>query len=307
MQVALIGAGLIGASWAALMAFHGHDIAIFDPSPTAEDDTKNVIQSAWPDLEKLHETTRPIHWEKITFHTSLETACQNAEWVQENTPDRLEVKHQILSEIENFLGSDVPIASSTTALMPSAIQRNMQHPERFFVAHPLNPPHLIPLVELVAGALTDERKLKEARAFYEDLSKTLIVAKKERIGHIANRLNAALYREAVYLVSEGIASIKDVDLALSEGAGPRLAAMGPHLIYHLGGGERGYASYLDHLGPAQENRWADLGSPTLNTETKHRLIEEFHTAYPDQKPEVLRQKRDQLLLDFLKAKNKFKS
>jgi 3-hydroxyacyl-CoA dehydrogenase len=305
MRIAIIGAGVIGASWSALMAFHGHQVAIYDPNPETEETTRKTITDAWQTLEALYEEQMSIPWEQISFTNSIEEACHNAEWVQENAPDRLDIKHKTLLEMEEFLNTSTPIASSTTALMPSDIQRPMRYPERFFVAHPLNPPHLVPLVELVAGTLTDHAHLEAARRFYEDMGKTVICAKQERIGHIANRLNAALYREAVYLVSEGIASLEDVDLALSEGAGPRLAAMGPHLIYHLGGGKRGYEGYLDHLGPAQEARWEDLGTPKLDPKTKETLIEAFHSAYDETTLDQANKKRDDLLLAFLKSKKKF--
>ena len=186
--------------------------------------------------------------------------------------------------------------------MASDIQAHMTHPERFLVGHPFNPPHLIPLVEVVAGKKTDPDLPQRAKAFYESFGKEVVIPKREATGHIANRLNAALYREVVHMVATGIATVEDIDRAMVHGPGLRWAFFGPNLVYHLGGGDGGYPHYLDHLGPSQEARWKDLGEAELNGETKEKLIKGLMETLGDTSMSKLKDKRDAALIGLLKLK-----
>ena len=269
-RVGILGGGLIGQSWAALFAAHGWDVTVVDPRPEAAQEVAAFVTAAWPHLRALGmaegTVPPPVAVERAVG------AMRDAAFIQENLPDRIEVKRKVLADLEPVIGSDVVIASSTSSLMASDIQSGARHPKRILVAHPMNPPHLVPLVELVAGKATAPLAMDRAEAVYLSLRRAPIRVKRELPGHLANRLTAALYREAVHLVAEGVADVADVDRAIAQGPGMRWALMGPHLTYHLGGGAGGYAAYLDHLGPTQEARWASLGAPELTEEVKAKLV-----------------------------------
>ena len=230
----MLGSGLIGANWATLFLSKGANVTLYDPQKTALEKTRAVIASAWQDLKKLDYSIGRIPDERLLITENLRQACENTDWIQENSPDQLEVKTKLISEVEKYVKANVPIASSTTALLPSEIQKNMHYPSRFLVGHPFNPPHLIPLLEIVAGMHTDPDLPQKAAQFYESFGHEVIIAKREVVGHIANRLNAALYREVVHMVQADIANIEDIDRAIANGPGLRWAFLGPNLIYHLG-------------------------------------------------------------------------
>ena len=271
MQIAILGSGLIGSSWAALFLAYGHSVAFADPRHDAQNEALQAVEAAWKGLQALS-PLGALPKDRISFHLTIGAACENSDFVQECGPDRLNVKQSMLAEAEVALAPNVVIASSTSSLMPSDIQMEMVHPKRLLVAHPMNPPHLVPLVELVCGRKTAPETLEQAKNFYDTLGRVTVVARKEVPGHIANRLTSALYREAVHMAAEGIASVEDIDKAIAWGPGLRWSLMGPHLIYHLGGGAGGYRGYLEHLGPTQANRWKALGEPQMDKTTIEALI-----------------------------------
>ena len=209
-----------------------------------------------------------------------------------------------LAQLEDVIAADVIIASSTSTLMPSDFQSEARHPERILVGHPMNPPHVIPMVELVAGVQTSEQAMKAAEVFYRNMQRVTIRVQKEVLGHLANRLTSGLYREAVYLVEQGIASVEDIDKAITYGPGMRWALIGPHLTYHLGGGKGGYQHYLDHLGPTQEERWKEHGMPRLTAEVKAALVAGVEKELENLDSETLNQRRDSALVDMMKLKQK---
>ena len=301
-SITLLGAGTIGASWAALFLSYGEKVRIYDPDENALLNVKTYIEQAWNDLTSLMPDLHVVLWEDLLLTQDLERACQGAVWVQENAPDDLDIKHRLLSDTECVLEKHIPIVSSTTALRASDIQVEMKHPDRFIVGHPFNPPHLIPLVEVVAGEKTDPELTERAKVFYESYGKEVIIPKREVIGHIANRLNAALYREVVHMVATGIATVEDIDRAIVHGPGLRWAFLGPNLVYHLGGGDGGYAHYLDHLGPSQEARWKDLGEAALSDETKEKLINGLTETIGEASITDLRAERDTAIIGLLKLK-----
>ena len=300
--ITLLGAGTIGASWAALFLSYGKKVMVYDPDDNALLNVKKYLERAWRDLATLTPDLPIIPWDDLLLTRDLKRVCQETVWVQENAPDNLGIKQRLLSDVEDVLEKHIPIASSTTALMASDIQAEMTHPERFIVGHPFNPPHLIPLVEVVAGEKTNPKLTERAKRFYQSYGKEVIIPKREAIGHIANRLNAALYREVVHMVTTGIATVKDIDRAIIHGPGLRWAFLGPNLVYHLGGGDGGYAHYLDHLGPSQETRWKDLGEAALSDETKEKLINGLTETLGDASMTDLLAKRDTALIRLLKLK-----
>ena len=302
-QIAVLGGGLIGASWSALFLAYGHKVCIADPSDTAPTYCRDFVQRAWPHLaELIPDLPAAPPMECLTFTTYVATACQGAEFVQECGPDRIGPKQGIIAQAEEKLAPNVLIASSTSSLMATDIQAHAKQPERILVAHPMNPPHLVPLVEMVAGEKTAPDALARAEVFYQSLDRVTIRVQKERPGHLANRLTSALYREAVNIVAEGIASVADVDRAIAYGPGMRWGLMGPHLIYHLGGGPGGYRHYLDHLGPTQETRWQDLGHPALTPELVEKLVQGLEQEMAGIDPENLEASRDQALVALAKLK-----
>lgn len=269
--VAIVGGGLIGGAWAAFFLSRGLAVRLHDPRPDAEAAIRPIIDQALGDLAQLS-LLPAIPVDALRFCASLEETVGAADYVQENAPEILELKQALLARIDVVAAPDVLIGSSTSSLRATDLQRDCSHPERVMVAHPFNPPHLVPLVELVRGDRTAAQAQDAAYAWFERLGKAPIRVTKEARGHVANRMSSALWREAVHIVAEGIASVEDVDRAIRFGPGLRWAIEGPHMLYHLGGGAGGMAAYLDHLGPAQEARWAELGAPALDARTREMLV-----------------------------------
>lgn len=294
-RLAIVGAGLIGASWAALATAHGLAVAAYDPNPQAEPRFRDHVARARSQLAELGLTGQG----EISFTTSLADALRGAGFVQENGPENEAVKRKLLAEIDALAPADAIIASSTSALVRSAIVVDCANPVRIVVAHPFNPPHLVPLVELVGE---DAEIVSRAAAFYRRIGRRPVVLNREMPGHIANRLASALYREAVYLVEQGVASVADIDAALCNGPGLRWALMGPHMTYHLGGGEGGIAGYLAHLGPSQVRRWQSLGNPSLDAEVQEKIIEGVAQEAAGRGITELEERRDEGLLALLKAR-----
>ncbi|MBY5989096.1 3-hydroxyacyl-CoA dehydrogenase NAD-binding domain-containing protein [Roseovarius atlanticus] len=269
MQLAVLGCGLIGQSWTALFLARGHDVMIWDPSPEARDGMADGVVRPLQQLAELGFGNGSAKGQLIPCD-KLEDAVRGAELVQENAPENVPLKQALYAQVEAAASSDTLIASSTSSLVWSELSEGMVHPERFLTAHPFNPPHLMPLVEIYGR---DNATVAKAEAFYRDLDRQTVCLKREAVGHIANRLASALWREAVNIVAEGIADVPQVDAALLNGPGLRWSVVGAHMAYHLGGGAGGIAHYLSHLGPSQEKRWSTLGSPNLTPEVCALLVE----------------------------------
>ena len=239
---AVLGAGVIGASWAALFSAAGMEVRVYDVSPTAEQDVEDYVDRAWPTLIDLGLAVGDRRG-AVTFHLSAADAVTGARFVQENVPERIEIKHALFREIEPHLTADAIVCSSASGLMVSEMQQGWADPSRFILGHPFNPPHLIPMVELLANERTDGDVLPIAEAFYRAVGKVTIRVRREGPRHVANHLQAALWREAIHLVESGVASMEDVDRAVWADPGLRWAAMGTHMLFHLGAGE-GYRRIL---------------------------------------------------------------
>lgn len=301
-HIAVVGSGTIGASWAALFLAHGYDVTIYDPQPSAEAATRDLIANAWQGLAALgvagNEAPKP--WR---FSTDLADVVRDADFVQESGPERADIKRQLYFELEASLRPGVIVASSTSGLVMSELQEGLRSPERFAVGHPFNPPHLVPLVEIVGGKKTSPDVLVWLDAFYRRTGKAPIRLNKEVPGHLANRLQAALWREAVHAVASGIASVEDVDTAIAQGPGLRWAIMGPHMIFNLAGGEGGMKHFLHHIGPAMEDWWRDLGTPQLGPEVNAALITGVAEEAAGRSRADLVKQRDAALIALIRQKN----
>lgn len=298
--VGVVGGGLIGMSWASLFLAQGCDVIVIDPAPDAADRLKAFLPTAWANLTALGLTSSDTA--PVPTVTDDIAALRHVDFVQENGPERIEAKRAIIAALETVIRPEIIIASSTSSLCASDMQAGARAPERILVAHPMNPPHLVPMVELVAGRDTSEEAVKGAERFYAQMQRVCIRVKREVPGHLANRLTSALFREAVHLVAEGIADVEDVDKAIAYGPGLRWALMGPHLTYHMGGGQGGYRGYLDHLGPTQEERWKSLGHPTLSEAVKAALIAGVEEELAHLDEATLIERRDAALVEILKLK-----
>ncbi|HEV7908861.1 MAG TPA: 3-hydroxyacyl-CoA dehydrogenase NAD-binding domain-containing protein [Pseudonocardiaceae bacterium] len=301
-RVAVVGTGVIGASWAAHFLAHGLDVIASDPAADAEERLRADVRAHWPVLEQLG-LADDASLDRLAFTTEAAEAVAAADFVQENGPEREAVKQTLFALLDEAARPDVVIASSSSGLLPSTIQAGCRaHPERVVVGHPFNPPHLIPLVEVVPGAKTSEEVVERALAFYASIGKRPIRLRQELPGHVANRLQAALWREAYSLVERGVASVSDIDTAISHGPGLRWAVLGPFVNQHLSGGPGGLAHVLEHLGPPMEAWWRELGDPKLTPELTRTLIDGVDEELAGVDPTHLVAQRDVVLNQLLAAK-----
>src|ERR1700689_340194 len=248
-RVTIIGTGVIGASWAALYLAKGLEVVATDIAPNAEAALKRFVDAAWPALKRLG-LAPGASQSKLSFTPKIEAAVSGADLIQENGPERLDFKQKLYGQLDDLLPAEVIIASSSSGLTMSEIQTGCaSHPERCVIGHPFNPPHLMPLVEIVGGAKTSEETIQRAAEFYTLLGKRTIRLHKELPGHVANRLQAALGREVYYLVAEGVVSVADVDTAVCWGPGLRWGVMGQVMLNHLGGGQGGIEHFAQFTGP----------------------------------------------------------
>ena len=303
-QVTIIGTGVIGASWAALFLAKGLDVVATDIAPDAEASLRHFVHAAWPALERLGVAAgaSPL---RLVFTPDLAEAVKGADLVQENGPERIDFKKKLYGQLDELLPPDVIIASSSSGLTMSEIQSGCpSHPERCVIAHPFNPPHLIPLVEIVGGAKTSEETIRRASEFYTALGKQTVRLHKEVPGHVANRLQAALAREVYHLVNEGVVSVADVDTALCWGPGLRWGIMGQVLLNHLGGGQGGMEHFLEQFTGPMTAWWKVLGSPQLTPELQEKLIAGVHAEVGSRSIDDLAAERDEVLLGLLELRNK---
>src|SRR3954464_16072266 len=271
-RIAIIGTGVIGASWTAQFLAKGLDVIATDVAPDSEASLRRFVAAAWPALERLGLSPGGSQ-NRLTFTSDLTAAVRTADFVQENGPERIDFKKKLYRQLDELLPADVIIASSSSGLTMSAIQSDCpSHPERCVIGHPFNPPHLVPLVEIVGGAKTSEAPIERAAEFYTRLGKKAVRVRKEVPGHVANRLQAALAREVYYLVAEGVVSAADVDTALCWGPGLRWGIMGNMMLNHLGGGPGGIEHFFDQFTGPMTAWWKVLGSPELTPAVRQKLI-----------------------------------
>ncbi len=301
-KVAVIGAGTIGRSWATLFATKGCKVNLQD---IKEKYLKESLRSIISDLELLrgsglvNENPESI-LDRISLTTDLSLALKSVDYVQESVSESYQIKKEVFAQMDSICPENVILASSSSGLLMSEIQKATKRPQRCIIAHPFNPPHLMPLVELVPGKETSKEVLERAYQFYIALGKSPLRVKKEVPGHIANRLCAALWREAIDLVHDDVASVEDVDLAVRKGPGLRWALMGPHLSYHLGGGSGGIKEFIEHIGPAFETVWNSMNNWTsIPPSAVKKVVKGVEEEVGTKSPEYLRRWRDDRLLKVL--------
>lgn len=303
-RIAMIGTGVIGASWTALYLAKGLQVVATDVAPNAEATLKKFVDTAWPALERLGLSPAASR-SNLRFTAVLAQAVDGADLVQENGPERIDFKQKLYGQLDELLPPDVIIASSSSGLTMSEIQKGaVSHPERCVIAHPFNPPHLIPLVEIVGGAKTSEATIRRADEFYTSIGQRTVRVNKEMPGHVANRLQAALSREVYYLVAEGVVSAADVDTALSWGPGLRWGVMGGMMLNHLGGGPGGIEHFFQQFTGPMTAWWKTLGSPVLTPDVQKKLIDSVHAEVGSRSIQELEAERDEVLLGLIELRKK---
>ncbi len=294
-HTASLGAGVIGASWTALFLASGRSVAVYDPAPGAADRLRAYIDTAWPTLDALGMAGNGTP-DAVTFCADPAAAVDGAAFVQESVPERLEIKSELYARIEPALAPGAIVSTSASGLMLSELQTAWRDPAPLILGHPFNPPHLIPLVEVMGNDRTAPDAVDRAEAFYKSVGKVTIRVRREVPGHVANRLQAALWREAISLVSEGVASVEDVDKAIWAGPGLRWAAMGPNTLFSLAAGPDGLAAYIDHFKDSFHRWWDDLGDPRFTPEVIAALTEGVSEATQGRSVAEVAADRDALII-----------
>src|SRR4051794_23905868 len=304
-RIGIIGTGVIGASWTSLFLAKGLQVVATDIAPNAEAALRKFVEAAWPALKRLG-LSPGASQSNLTFTADVAQALAGADLVQENGPERIDFKQKLYAQLDELLSANVIIASSSSGLTMSEIQSGARsHPERCVIAHPFNPPHLIPLVEIVGGAKTSETTIQRAAEFYTSIGQRTVRLNKEMPGHVANRLQAALAREVYYLVADGVVSAADVDTALSWGPGLRWGIMGNLMLNHLGGGPGGIEHFFQQFTGPMTAWWKTLGSPVLTPEVQKKLINSVHAEVGSRSISELETQRDEILLGLIELRSKY--
>jgi 3-hydroxyacyl-CoA dehydrogenase len=303
-RIAIVGTGVIGASWAAEFLARGFDVIATDPAPNAEANLRKYIDSAWPALAAMGLSPKGSR-DRLSFTVDMKKAVSDADLVQENGPERPDFKIKLFADIDAATPTDSIIASSSSGITMSVMQSACKHPERCVVGHPFNPPHMIPLVGVVGGAKTSPEAVQRAIVFYASIGKKPIHLRKEVVGHVANRLQAAIYREVVNLIHLGVLDVADADTAVCWGPGLRWGVMGPNMLFHLGGGSGGIQHFMEHLSGPVATWWKDLGSFTeWPLETKQTIIDGVLKEAGGRTVDQLAEMRDEVLLGLLRLRVK---
>jgi carnitine 3-dehydrogenase len=301
-RIAIVGTGVIGASWAAHYLARGFDVVATDPAPNAGENLRKYVDEAWDQAMVLGLTPGGSQ-SRLSFTSKMQEALANADFVQENAPERPEFKIKLFADMDAATPVDSIIASSSSGITPSVMQSHCQHPERVLVGHPFNPPHIVPLVEVVGGTKTSPEAVQQAVEFYASIGKKPIVLNKELPGHVANRLQAALYREIMYLIQQGVLSVADADDAVSYGPGLRWGVMGPSLQFHLGGGAGGIKHFIDHLMDPMAALIKTLGTPDVNPELKKTIADGVLREAGNHSVEQLAQDENKLLVGLIRLRS----
>ena len=294
----LAGTGLIGAGWAARAMFAGIDVIAYDPSSDAEQVMRAAVDTAWPSMV-AHRGGEPDKAGVLSFTTSLTEMAGAADFIQEAAPEREDLKIALFGQLDKAAPDDVILASSSSGFLPSRLQSDCTHPERVIIGHPFNPVYLLPLVETVGGAATAPEALDRAGMFYERLGMKVLRLKKEIEGYVCDRLQEALWREALHILNKGIATTGEIDDALVYSAGLRWALMGPFLTYHLAGGEGGMAAFMAQFDPSLDLPWTDLKFPRWSDELSGRLIDGCEAQAGGRSVREMEAKRNAVLVDIL--------
>jgi len=300
-RIAIVGTGVIGASWAAEYLARGFDVVATDPAPNAESNLRKLVDEAWKDLTSIG-LAKGASRDRLKFTTNMKEALSGADFVQENGPERPDFKMKLYAEMDEVVPVDSLLASSSSGITPSVIQSQCKHAERVVIGHPFNPPHIIPLVEVVGGSKTSPDAIERAIRFYASIGKRPIHLKKELAGHVANRFQAALYREMLNVIEQGVLSVEDADAAVCFGPGLRWGVMGQSLQWHLGGGAGGIKHFMEHLMPPLEGMMKALGNPNITPELKQKVINGVMQEAAGRPVDELAEEENRVLIGLLKLR-----
>jgi carnitine 3-dehydrogenase len=302
--VGIAGTGLIGAGWAARLLFRGYNVIAYDVSPSAEAKLKAQIKTAWPSLEAL--LGKPRKKGKLIFTTDLKEMASKADFIHEAAPEREDLKIKLFRDIDAVASSEVVIASSSSGFLPSNLQSQCRHPERVVIGHPFNPVYLLPLVEIVPGERTSPAAMDRAAQYFEAIGMHVLRLKKEIMGYVCDRLQEALWREALHILNKDIGTTGDIDDSIVYSAGMRWAFMGSFLTYHLAGGPGGMRDFIKQFDPTLELDWTDLKFPKWNTALETRLVEGCEAQAAGRAVSAIEAKRNAILVDMIKLFRKHK-
>lgn len=300
-RIAIVGTGVIGASWAAHYLARGFDVVATDPAPNAEANLRKYVDDAWTQLVEIGLSPGASR-DRLSFTKDMREALSGADFVQENGPERPEFKIKLFADMDDATPPDSLIASSSSGITISVMQSGCKRPERCVVGHPFNPPHIIPLVEVVGGTKTAPEAVKQAMGFYASIGKKPIHLRKEVPGHVANRLQLALYREVLYLIQQGVLSVSEADDAVSWGPGLRWGVMGPNLQYHVGGGAGGIKHFMEGVFTGLTPVFKTLGNPEVTPEFKQTIIEGVLEEAGDRSVSQLANEENELLVRLLRLR-----
>jgi 3-hydroxyacyl-CoA dehydrogenase len=301
-RIAIVGTGVIGASWAAYYLARGIDVVATDPGPQAEANLRKYVDDAWPLLTEVGLSPGASR-DRLTFNPDMSRALAQADWVQENAPERPDFKIKLFAQMDEATPPNSIIASSSSGITMDVIQSGCKRPERCVIGHPFNPPHVVPLVEVVGGAKTSEATIERAMAFYAGVGKKPVRLHKALPGHVANRFQAALYKEVLYLVQQGVLSVADADVAVSYGPGVRWGVMGPSLQWHVGGGQGGIKHFMEHLMDPLEAMMKTLGTPEITPQLKQTVVDAVLKEAGGRSVEQLAREENSVLMGLLKLRS----
>jgi len=300
-RIAIVGTGVIGASWAAYYLAHGFDVVATDPGPQAEANLRKYVDDAWSLLTQVGLSPGASR-DRLTFTSDMSRALADADWVQENAPERPDFKIKLFAQMDEATPPNSVIASSSSGITMDVIQSGSKRPERCVIGHPFNPPHVVPLVEVVGGAKTSEATIERAMAFYASIGKKPVRLYKALPGHVANRFQAALYKEVLYLVQQGVLSVADADVAVSYGPGIRWGVMGPSLQWHVGGGQGGIQHFMEHLMDPLAGMMKTLGTPDITPQLKQTVVDAVLKEAAGRSVEQLASEENSVLIALLKQR-----
>ncbi len=303
-NITVIGTGVIGTGWILRFLAFNKKVTAYDPSVKQKDYLKKELKRTKSSIEKLY--NKKINIKNLIFSSNIKDAVSKADLIQENVPERLELKKKVINQLSQFAPKNCIIASSSSGLLPSELQSNCIYPKRFIIAHPFNPVYILPLVEIVKGSKTSKIIMNKADKFYKNLHMKTLIVNKELPGFLSDRLQEALWREGLHIINEGYATTKDLDEAITYGPGMRWALMGTFLTFHLAGGELGMKHMLDQFGPALKLPWTKLKSPNLNKNLKDKIITGTKKQSKNLSINKLSNTRDNFLIDLLDLKKKYR-
>lgn len=304
-NITVVGTGVIGNGWITRFLANGYHVTATDPAPGAAERVREAVNQAWPSMEQMG-LADGASIDNLTFEEDFSVALQNADFIQENVPEREGLKRKVIADIDQNAPAEAVIASSTSGILPSTLQADCErHPERVIVAHPFNPVYLMPLVEVVGGAKTGSDFIEQAKEFYESVEMKPLIVRKEIEGHIADRLMEAIWRESLHIVNDGVATTEEVDASIVYGPGLRWALTGPFMTLHMGGGKAGMRHLLEQFGPALKLPWTKLEAPELTDELAEKVIEGCEQQTDGVEMEQLEERRNQFLIELQQLLEKY--